>query len=54
MSKNVTAMGCPIPMKLPEDPVPLFSSGNINFKAHDVGWLIAGVFSVVGITASFW
>ncbi|KAL8283520.1 hypothetical protein RQP46_005623 [Phenoliferia psychrophenolica] len=54
MSQNLTSAGCPIPLSLPLDPVPLFSAGNINFKAHDVGWMVAGVFSIVGITASFW
>lgn len=45
---------CPIPIELPQDPVPFLSNGNINFKAHDIGWLISGFFALIGIVASFW
>ncbi|GAA5840812.1 hypothetical protein JCM3766R1_000890 [Sporobolomyces carnicolor] len=46
--------GCPIAETLPRDPVPFFANGNLNFKAHDVGWLVAGLFSLVASSCSIW
>ncbi|KAK4703682.1 hypothetical protein P7C70_g2537, partial [Phenoliferia sp. Uapishka_3] len=46
MSGNFTSAGCPIAKTFPVDPVPLFAAGNINFKAHDVGWLIADEYAL--------
>ncbi|GAA6014948.1 hypothetical protein JCM11491_002367 [Sporobolomyces phaffii] len=46
--------GCPLAETLPRDPVPFFSNGDLNFKAHDVGWLVAGLFSIVATWASVW
>ncbi|PWN48143.1 DUF300-domain-containing protein, partial [Violaceomyces palustris] len=43
----------PEPIKAP-DPIPFISQGNINFKAHDVGWLLCGIFTLVSVLASFW
>ncbi|KAK0545414.1 hypothetical protein OC845_005113 [Tilletia horrida] len=45
---------CPVKPHLEPDPVPFFSNGNINFKAHDVGWIVCGFFSLISCTASFW
>lgn len=47
-------MSCPLPVQLAEDPVPLFSNGAINFKAHDVGWIVCVFFSLNAIAASSW
>ncbi|GAA5894050.1 OSTA/TMEM184 family protein [Sporobolomyces salmoneus] len=46
--------GCPLAETLPRDPVPFFSNGDLNFKAHDVGWLVAGMFSVIATWCSVW
>jgi len=44
---------CPIE-HMPEDPEPFLSNGQLNFKAHDVGWIIAGFFGAIGCVASAW
>ena len=44
---------CPVE-RAPVDPVPFYTNGNITFKAHDVGWIICGFFSLIATTASFW
>lgn len=36
------------------DPKPFYSNGNLNFKAHDVGWIISGFFTVIASASSFW
>jgi hypothetical protein len=36
------------------DPVPFYTNGNLNFKAHDVGWIVCGFFTLIASTASFW
>ncbi|KAH8916081.1 DUF300-domain-containing protein, partial [Atractiella rhizophila] len=36
------------------DPKPLFSDGEIHFKAHDVGWLVSGFFALITTAASWW
>lgn len=36
------------------DPKPFYSNGNLNFKAHDVGWIISGLFTVIASASSFW
>ncbi|GAA5987826.1 hypothetical protein JCM11641_004943 [Rhodosporidiobolus odoratus] len=51
---NYTSTGCPAPEVLPHDPVPFFSDGELNFKAHDVGWLCCGVATVVASSTSVW
>ncbi|KDN47354.1 DUF300-domain-containing protein [Tilletiaria anomala UBC 951] len=45
---------CPADPVMPKDPVPFISNGNINFKAHDVGWLVTIFFTLVATFASFW
>lgn len=44
---------CPSTHK-PVDPVPFYTSGNLNFKAHDVGWIICGFFTLIASVTSFW
>ncbi|GAA5982697.1 hypothetical protein JCM5350_006215 [Sporobolomyces pararoseus] len=46
--------GCPLAETLPRDPTPFFSNGDLNFKAHDVGWLVAGLFSIIATWTSVW
>ncbi|KAL9931438.1 hypothetical protein V8E36_009724 [Tilletia maclaganii] len=45
---------CPVEHHPPPDPVPFLSHGNINFKAHDVGWLVCGFMALIACGASFW
>ena len=33
---------------------PLFVNGNIVFQAHDVGWLVCGIFTLFSCGFSFW
>ncbi|GAA5996706.1 OSTA/TMEM184 family protein [Rhodotorula paludigena] len=55
MSHNETSStGCPISAVLPHDPVPFFSNGDVNFKAHDVGWLCCGIMAIVATITSLW
>ncbi|GAA5925314.1 OSTA/TMEM184 family protein [Sporobolomyces koalae] len=51
---HYASSGCPLAETLPRDPVPFFSQGEFDFKAHDVGWLVAGFFSVIATWTSFW
>ncbi|BGP16474.1 hypothetical protein JCM10213_007920 [Rhodosporidiobolus nylandii] len=51
---NYTSTGCPAPQVLPHDPVPFFSDGELNFKAHDVGWLVCGICTVIASSTSIW
>ncbi|CAD6884608.1 unnamed protein product [Tilletia laevis] len=45
---------CPV-KHLPEpDPVPFLTNGNVNFKAHDVGWLVCGFLSLIATVTSLW
>ncbi|MCO5613894.1 hypothetical protein L7F22_068172 [Adiantum nelumboides] len=44
---------CPSEYK-PIDPVPFFTHGSLNFKAHDVGWIICGFFTLIASVSSFW
>lgn len=46
-------MTCPVDHR-PEDPVPFLSGNNLHFKAHDVGWIISGFFTLIASVASFW
>nr|GAT46121.1 predicted protein [Mycena chlorophos] len=43
---------CPVETS-PSSP-PLFQDGNINFQAHDVGWIVASFFTIVAVVTSFW
>ncbi|KAJ8294214.1 Transmembrane protein 184 [Rhodotorula toruloides] len=54
MSHNYTSTGCPAPEVLPRDPVPFFQNGNINFKAHDVGWICCAFFTLIASSTSIW
>ncbi|KAM0747580.1 DUF300-domain-containing protein [Meredithblackwellia eburnea MCA 4105] len=54
MSQHLSSTGCPLPEVMPRDPVPFFSHGNINFKAHDVGWIISGIFALIACISSIW
>ncbi|KAK4335256.1 DUF300 domain protein [Rhodotorula toruloides] len=54
MSNNYTSTGCPAPEVLPRDPVPFFQDGNINFKAHVVGWICCAFFTLIASTTSVW
>ncbi|GAA5850655.1 hypothetical protein JCM8547_001946 [Rhodosporidiobolus lusitaniae] len=51
---NYTSTGCPAHEVLPHDPVPFFSNGEITFKAHDVGWLVCGICTIVASSTSIW
>ncbi|KPV74907.1 uncharacterized protein RHOBADRAFT_36871 [Rhodotorula graminis WP1] len=53
-SSHTSAAGCPVHEALPHDPVPFFSSGDINFNAHDVGWLVCGTLAFVATITSCW
>lgn len=44
---------CPSEYK-PIDPVPFYTHGTLNFKAHDVGWIICGFFTLIASVSSFW
>ena len=47
-------MSCPVHEKLPENPVPFFDKGEVNFKAHQVGWLLCLFFTLNAVGASIW
>ena len=47
-------MTCPAHPERPEDPVPFYHDGKLNFKAHDVGWIICGSFTIVATVSSIW
>ncbi|PWN40219.1 DUF300-domain-containing protein, partial [Ceraceosorus guamensis] len=51
MSHNVTSTGCPVVYK-PVDPVPFYQDGQLNFKAHQVGWIISGFFALVATSCT--
>ncbi|GAA5844567.1 hypothetical protein JCM11251_001635 [Rhodosporidiobolus azoricus] len=51
---NYTSTGCPAPEVMPHDPMPFFSNGEIDFKAHDVGWLVCGILTIISVVTSFW
>ncbi|GAA6038238.1 hypothetical protein JCM8097_005808 [Rhodosporidiobolus ruineniae] len=51
---NYTSTGCPAHEVLPHDPVPFFSGGELNFKAHDVGWLCCIFLTLVSTATSVW
>ncbi|UZJ54054.1 hypothetical protein CBS101457_003374 [Exobasidium rhododendri] len=44
---------CPV-LAAETDPVPFYTNGNINFKAHDVGWIVCGFFTLIASCTSFW
>ncbi|KAF8483336.1 organic solute transporter Ostalpha-domain-containing protein [Russula ochroleuca] len=50
MSNNATCFTPKAPQKGPS----LFQHGHVVFQAHDVGWLITGVFTIVATVVSFW
>lgn len=50
----VCAMSCPVHEKLPTNPVPFFDQGEVNFKAHQVGWLLCFFFTLNAVGASIW
>lgn len=43
---------CPATTELASNTVPLFNNGNINFQAHDVGWLLAGLLALLACAIS--
>ncbi|SOV02938.1 uncharacterized protein UDID_06112 [Ustilago sp. UG-2017a] len=45
---------CPVIPDKPSDPKPFFENGNIDFKAHDVGWLICGIMTLIATISSMW
>lgn len=47
-------MTCPVIPDKPEDPKPFFQNGQIDFKAHDVGWLICGIMALIATISSVW
>ncbi|SPO28486.1 uncharacterized protein UTRI_04883 [Ustilago trichophora] len=47
-------MTCPTIPDKPSDPKPFFENGNIDFKAHDVGWLICGIMALIATISSVW
>ncbi|PWY97516.1 DUF300-domain-containing protein [Testicularia cyperi] len=47
-------MTCPVIPDKPSDPKPFFENGNLNFKAHDVGWLMCGIMALIATISSFW
>ncbi|KAJ7244199.1 organic solute transporter Ostalpha-domain-containing protein [Mycena haematopus] len=42
------------PVQTAQSPPSLFQNGNLVFQAHHVGWLIAGIFTVIATITSFW
>ncbi|KAI0249237.1 organic solute transporter Ostalpha-domain-containing protein [Lactifluus subvellereus] len=50
MSKSATCF----PPKAPQKGPPLFQHGNVVFQAHDVGWIVSGIFTTIAIVTSFW
>lgn len=46
--------GCPLTETLPRDPTPFFSNGELKFKAHLVGLLVAAIFSIIATWVSLW
>lgn len=47
-------MTCPTIPDKPADPKPFFENGQIDFKAHDVGWLVCGIMALVATISSAW
>ncbi len=47
-------MTCPVIPDKPSDPKPFFDNGNIDFKAHDVGWIVCGFMALVATISSAW
>ncbi|EPQ30311.1 uncharacterized protein PFL1_02426 [Pseudozyma flocculosa PF-1] len=47
-------MTCPVAWEAPEDPKPFYRDGQLNFKAHDVGWIVCGVMALVATVSSIW
>ncbi|TKY89695.1 hypothetical protein EX895_001480 [Sporisorium graminicola] len=47
-------MTCPTIPDKPTDPKPFFANGQIDFKAHDVGWLICGIMALIATISSSW
>ncbi|KAJ9474238.1 putative Transmembrane protein 184-like protein (putative) [Pseudozyma hubeiensis] len=47
-------MTCPVIPDKPNDPKPFFNNGNIDFKAHDVGWLVCGIMALIATISSAW
>lgn len=45
---------CPHAPEAPLDPVPFLVDGQLNFKTHDVGWLLSGIFTLITWCASIW
>ncbi|CAO1622203.1 unnamed protein product [Sympodiomycopsis kandeliae] len=46
-------MTCPVDHR-PVDPRPFYSNGSLQFKAHDVGWIVSGFFTLIACVVSFW
>ncbi|KAH9811223.1 organic solute transporter Ostalpha-domain-containing protein [Melampsora americana] len=38
----------------PKDPRPFLDHGQLNFSAHQVGWIVSAFFAITGISASIW
>ena len=47
-------MTCPTIPDKPTDPKPFFANGEIDFKAHDVGWLVCGIMALIATISSAW
>ncbi|SJX64304.1 uncharacterized protein SRS1_14952 [Sporisorium reilianum f. sp. reilianum] len=47
-------MTCPTIPDKPSDPKPFFANGQIDFKAHDVGWLVCGIMALIATISSSW
>lgn len=47
-------MTCPTIPDKPSDPKPFFQNGQIDFKAHDVGWLVCGIMALIATISSAW
>uniref|UniRef100_V5E396 DUF300-domain-containing protein n=1 Tax=Kalmanozyma brasiliensis (strain GHG001) TaxID=1365824 RepID=V5E396_KALBG len=47
-------MTCPTIPDKPTDPKSFFQNGEIDFKAHDVGWIVCGFMTLVATISSIW
>ncbi|KAF8518204.1 organic solute transporter Ostalpha-domain-containing protein [Gautieria morchelliformis] len=50
---NATAQRC-FTQRAPFSGPPLIQNGRLSLQTHDVGWIVAGIFTVVATVVSFW
>lgn len=47
-------MTCPTIPNKPDDPKSFFQNGQLDFKAHDVGWIVCGIMTLIATISSTW